>query len=517
MTAPESNAAESNAFGPHAALDSRVVAVARTTSPGYARMAPFDPSEPYPEFGDAPTARTPNPAFDAVREVLQRLGLDAARAGTPEWNPLGDLIEPGMRVLVKPNMVRHENHGPGGTDCLVTHGSVVRAVLDYVLLALRGEGEVTVGDSPIQSCEFEKLLGVTGIARTAEVLSERHGLPIGVFDFRCVGTVEGANDLAGRRYELAGDPNGLQPVNLGDDSMLSPLDRGHDRYRVTGYDAEETPVHHRPGRHEYLMARTALQSDVLINLPKLKTHRKAGMTCALKNLVGLNGDKSWLPHHRQGAQDKGGDEYAHSSPRKALLSRLDYEVDAAGPGMRRNALRAVRKAVSVSNRLVPFPDRFREGSWYGNDTIWRTVLDLNRAALYARESGAFGDTRRRWLTIVDAIVTGENEGPLRPDPVHTGVVLGGLDQAMVDLACARMIGFDPQRIPSVRGAFSVGRWPITDHAPEDPGGRTRAAPERVAAQSRLARPRRGRRCRARGAEPGRGPLRGRGDRRLLTV
>jgi len=448
-------------------FDTRVVAAARTSSPGYARVAPYDASEAYPEMAGSPVARTPNPAYTAVRESLRLLGLDASRFGTAQWNPLGALIEPGMRVLIKPNMVRHENHGPGGTDCLVTHGSVVRVVLDYVVLALRGEGHVTIGDASLQSCEFEKLLAITGIGAMAASVRERVDVPIDVVDFRRTGTIEDASGLAGARYELAGDPNGLQPVDLGTHSMLTPLDEGHDLYRVTGYDAEETPRHHRPGKHEYLMARTALDADVLINVPKLKTHRKAGMTCALKNLVGLNGDKAWLPHHRSGAVNCGGDEYPRSSPRKALLSKLDYEIDAAGPGVRRVALRAVRKAVSISNRVKPFPDLYREGSWYGNDTVWRMVLDMNRAALYARGDGAFGTERRRWLTIVDAIVSGENEGPLRPDPVHSGVVLAGFDQALIDLACARMIGFDPDKLPCVREAFAVGEWGITEHAPAD--------------------------------------------------
>lgn len=447
--------------------DTRLVAAATAISPGYARVPPFDAHERYPEHGDAPVVRTPNPAYGAVRESLHLLGLDAARFGTAGWNPLGDLIRPGMRVLIKPNMVRHENHGPGGTDCLVTHGSVVRVVLDYVLLALEGDGHVTIGDSPIQSCEFDKLLAVTGIEQMVAAIRERTDIPIDLVDFRRTGTIEDLDGIAGARYELGSDPHGLQPVDLRDRSMLAALDHGHDRYRVTGYDAEETPLHHRPGRHEYLMARSALDADVVLNLPKLKTHRKAGMTCALKNLVGLNGDKAWLPHHREGSKACGGDEYPTTSPRKRLLSRLDYEVDAAGPGLRRTALRAVRKALSVSNRVVPFPDLYREGSWYGNDTIWRTVLDLNRAALYARGDGEFRGERRPWLTIVDAIVTGENEGPLRPDPVHSGVILAGFDQALVDLACAKMIGFDPERLPCVREAFHVDTWPITEHAPED--------------------------------------------------
>ncbi len=448
-------------------IDRRRVAAVRSTQPGYPRLVPYDAGEAYPELGDHPVARTPNPVYAAVRESLRLLGMDSARYGTAAWNPLGELVEPGMRVLIKPNMVRHENHGPGGTDCLITHASVIRAVLDFVLVALRGDGEVWIGDSPLQSCEFDKLRRMANLDPMLDAVRERTPVPVHLADFRRVGTVEDGTGIAGERHALASDPNGLQPVDLGAHSTLAPLDNGHDLYRVTGYDAEETPLHHRPGKHEYLIARTALQSDVLFNLPKLKTHRKAGMTCALKNLVGLNGDKSWLPHHRAGATDKGGDEYPCSSSRKQMISRLDYEVDAAGPGARRTALRALRKAVSVTHRVVPLPDTYREGSWYGNDTIWRTVLDLNRAALYARADGTFGTTRRRWMTIVDAIVTGENEGPLRPDPVYSGVILAGFDQALVDLACARMIGFDPDRIPSVREAFKVGEWPITDFTPDD--------------------------------------------------
>jgi uncharacterized protein (DUF362 family) len=446
----------------------RRVAVGKCAEPTYPTTTPFDPSERFPETPrDAPLAATANVVYAAVRESLAGLGLDAARFGTPAWNPLGDLVKPGSRVLLKPNLVRHENHGPGGTDCLVTHGSVVRAVLDYALIALRGSGEIWIGDSPVQSCEFEKVVEVTGLRATVEEMRRRTGIKIGLVDFRLVRTMEDGSGVAGRRYELAGDPNGLVPVNLGRDSMLAPLDKGSDRYRVTGYDCEATPEHHGGDRHEYLMSKTALDADLVVNLPKLKTHRKAGMTCALKNLVGLNGDKSWLPHHRAGSVAEGGDEYPHASVRKRWISRLDYEVDRAGDGPKRLALKTVRKAIHQSKHVAPFTDFFREGSWHGNDTIWRTVLDLNRAALYARGDGRFGDVKRPWLTVVDAVICGENEGPLRPDPAPAGVVLAGLDQALVDLACAKLAGLDAARLPTVNRAFDVGRWPISENRPED--------------------------------------------------
>src|SRR6185436_16993519 len=166
---------------------------------GYPKFAPFDPSERYPEIpASATLVLTPNLVYRAVRESFRLLGLDAERFGTPQWNPLGDLVKPGARVLLKPTLVRHENHGPGGTDCLVTHGSVVRAVLDYVLLALNGSGEVWIGDSPVQSCEFERVVEVTGLRSMDEEMSRRTPVPIGLIDFRLVRTVEDGSGDAGR-------------------------------------------------------------------------------------------------------------------------------------------------------------------------------------------------------------------------------------------------------------------------------------------------------------------------------
>ena len=57
-----------------------------------------------------------------------------------------------------------------------------------------------------------------------------------------------------------------------------------------------------------------IDADLVINVPKLKTHKKAGVTGALKNLVGINGNKEFLPHHRKGGAASGGDCYPGRSP-----------------------------------------------------------------------------------------------------------------------------------------------------------------------------------------------------------
>ena len=64
-----------------------------------------------------------------------------------------------------------------------------------------------------------------------------------------------------------------------------------------------------------MISRTALQSDVFINLPKLKTHKKVGVTLNLKNLVGINGNKNWLPHYAIGSPEENGDQFPSKTTR----------------------------------------------------------------------------------------------------------------------------------------------------------------------------------------------------------
>src|SRR3990172_2886905 len=106
---------------------------------GYPRQAPFHPPQPYPEhMGSSIHTRLDpdNLVYDAVRESLRLLGLDAANFGTTDWNPLRGLVNPGDRVLVKPNWVAQGHHLDGSWEQIITHGAVIRPVLDYVALAL---------------------------------------------------------------------------------------------------------------------------------------------------------------------------------------------------------------------------------------------------------------------------------------------------------------------------------------------------------------------------------------------
>ena len=102
-------------------------------------------------------------AYRMVEEALHLAGYDAEHYGTPDWNPLGEIISPGDCVLLKPNMVTHANHNPdGGTECLYTQAQVVRPVIDYALKALAGKGSIIVGDAPVQECDFQKFAESSG-------------------------------------------------------------------------------------------------------------------------------------------------------------------------------------------------------------------------------------------------------------------------------------------------------------------------------------------------------------------
>ena len=65
--------------------------------------------------------------------------------------------------------------------------------------------------------------------------------------------------------------------------------------------------------------------------------------------------------------------------------------------------------------------------------------------------------KRKILCIVDGIVGGQGNGPLDPTPMQSGIILAGMNPIVVDLACARLMGFDYKLMPildkSLGGSF----------------------------------------------------------------
>src|SRR5262249_16886851 len=238
------------------------------------------------------------------------------------------------------------------------------------------------------------------------------------------------------RRRLPGDPRGYRTVDLADESRFAEADAppGKDlRFHRSHY---ATPVeHHTGGHHEYSAPGTVLEADVVINLPKLKTHKKTAVTLSLKSVIGLTNEKYWLPHFTAGDPGMGGDEF----------DRPQTISDVVENKLSRFPLPGDHSLIARAPRLGG-PPKIIDGSWEANRTLWRTILDLNRVLFFADREGVLRDTpQRRYLTIVDGIVAGEGEGPLGATPVDAGLLVGGFDPALVDAAAARAMGYDPLR------------------------------------------------------------------------
>jgi uncharacterized protein (DUF362 family) len=407
-----------------------------------------------PEIGGASSS-----AEVALHRLLHTWRLDREHYGTSDWNPLGALIAADSKIVIKPNWVFHENQSGAGLDCLITHSSLIEAVAKYV--GLTHPAELIIGDAPIQGCDFGQLRKLAGIDDLADRLRQR-GLPIVIADFRR--TIRKGNSR--EKVEGVREVGNFVLFDLKEDSLLESLSDDATKFRVTMYNPDLLQRTHGPGRHQYLIAREVIDANVVINLPKLKSHRKACVTGALKNLVGINGNKEYLPHHRKGGSESGGDCYVgHPLWKRAAEDWLDV-ANRHSSGTTQSAFAWMAgTAERIAAKLGA--DENLEGSWYGNDTIWRTCLDLQRILRYGRLDGSLAIAPQRTvISITDAIIAGEGEGPLGNTPVSSGFVTGALNTAAAEWVHARLMGFDPGKIPLIREAFGRFTYPLADFSPD---------------------------------------------------
>jgi len=441
-------------------------------APRYSSNPPYHPSEVFPEWFGKPTQSQDNPAYRAVRRVLGTLGLDSSNFNTPAWNPLRGLVNPGNTVLLKPNFVYHRNlltgEGLTDTNSLVTHGSVIRAVMDYVAKALSGDGRIIIGDCPIQGAIWSEVIELTGLNPVANYFRQAFpDVEVTFKDYR-LATANIAGDRVLERVVKEKAFEQYYEVDLKERSLLIPLMDGKCEFGVSQYPRHRMRSAHTPTTNKYLFPKELMGADVIINLPKLKTHMKAGVTISLKNLVGINGHKDYLPHFRFGSPKSGGDEFQNMNwldNIRSWTAHKEWEYD-GGP---------LKLALSYAGSICEFANRklaglkaleasVDGGSWYGNDTLWRTVLDINRAFFYfdcERESIVDQVVReRKYMTIVDGLIVGEKESPLAPSPRECGLMLAGFNPVAVDSVGAAMLGFDIHKIPQINRAFGLEDLPL---------------------------------------------------------
>jgi hypothetical protein len=316
-----------------------------------------------------------------------------------------------------------------------------------VIIALKGSGHIVVGDAPMQECKFDKLIDESGYRYMIQYYVDK-GIDIELVDFRELRSYI----KAGVHYqEINPDSHGTV-IDLKDESEFSVYDADHlKNLRITNYDPTILATHHMPGKHEYYVSDYILNADTIINLPKPKTHRKAGVTISLKNLIGINVRKEYLPHHCMGDMTQGGDEYHDKNFFKKQEAKLLDVINYASAHKQYTKARFLRIIKKVNSQFIKLSkDRYREGSWYGNNTISKTITDLNKILLYADKQGVIHNKKQRNLLIVaDLIISGEKEGPVLPSPKDVGIIALGNDPVCFDEAIATIMGMDIKKIPTM--------------------------------------------------------------------
>ena len=348
---------------------------------------------------------------------------------------------------------------------MITQGSVIRAVLDYVYIALKGQGGVTIGDAPAVETDFDEVIRLTGVGSIAEYYSDK-SLRLDIIDLRA----EQGQTRLGRLLvkPLKGDPLGYSVVDLKNNSELTDIKGDIKKFRVNNYDIRYMREHHDSSKNEYCIANSILNADVIINLPKLKTHNRTGITCSLKNFVGINGYKSWLPHHRAGSREDGGDEYEHRDVRKDMIIRIYDRISSTKRKYEIPPLWGCILLLNISKMVIPYKDDFFDGSWHGNDTIPRTISDLNKIVRYADKAGTLRDTpQRKMFILVDGIIAGEKEGPQSPSEKKCGILVAGYNPVEVDIVCSRIMGFDYRKMVMFRHAMGRKRYTLFEGNPRD--------------------------------------------------
>jgi uncharacterized protein (DUF362 family) len=350
----------------------------------------------------------------------------------------------GKKILLKPNWVVQDKK-EGDENCLRTNDSFLLAALEILLE--NKPASIIIGDAPIQGCQWEDMLS-DEFFQIVETLSTKYSVPIKIMDFRRTTFDPYENVLIKEKRALSN----YTIFDLGEDSYLESISSVKSTFRILDYSADKLFDSHSRGKHQYCIIKEFFDADLVISMPKIKTHQKVGITGALKNIVGLVGDKDYLPHHRVGGVGFDGDCY----PGKNILRRIsEWLLDNANRHQGRKAYWFLRWGAIIIWKLS-MPKRIHQlgAGWYGNDTAWRMVMDLNKIAIFGRKDGTLSEEPQRELySLCDGIVGGQGDGPLNPKALPLGVICFSNNSSMSDICMATLMGFDIQKISLLSSAY----------------------------------------------------------------
>ncbi len=451
----------------------------------YNSKAPYNPIRDYAEypFSEKNIERNfkgTTDGYDAVRRLFVLMKLDEPNFGNTKWNPLGEIVRPGQNVVIKPNFVLHTNEGGEDIYAVLTHPSILRAIADYCIIALKGEGTLSIIEAPQMDCQFEQIERLMFLKSIQEFYKINAGIDFQIIDIRKIKCEydykKNTFPAESFKYDEYADPRGYQIVDLGKNSLLDGLVNLQNLYGAD-FDRRFTVENHTKGVHKYCISKSILDADTIICVPKMKTHKKVGVTLNIKLLVGINGDKNYLAHYRVGSISEGGDEFPDPTSREEKISRKISRNIQDHLLVRRSRLFDIAWLLlrKITKLIIYFPEYFgltsfnskkllAGGNWYGNDTAWRMALDLAKIALYCDKNGKLSNIKQRNLfSVVDGITAGEGDGPMAAMPKRIGILIGGGDILAVDTAACTLMGFDYKKVPMLRESWNLSKHRIAQN------------------------------------------------------
>ncbi|MFH1414804.1 MAG: DUF362 domain-containing protein [Elusimicrobiota bacterium] len=345
-----------------------------------------------------PYDKDTNPVYDFVWKTVERLNF-----GDP-GNPLKNLISPGDKVLIKPNLVLH-------MDPYYTHPEVVRPLIDMAIAA--GASEIQVGDGNTTYSYTEKTLADTGYKKMIRVLKKRNR------NIR-ISTVN-LNNRKYWRWIYLGDKSSFAGSPYTDSDLMS---QNHMLYNTQYYSTSDYRGKNPGGEclGWYAISRYILDADVIINVPKLKMHGKMIITGCIKAHVGSviasTHDDKWYAER-----------IAH------------YKTDAVGNEFFFNNDIFWRAILDI-NRIVLYSDR-QGRLQHTRQRKYFNVIDGIVGA--ERDHGAY------------------KQGI----PYNSKIILAGTDPVATDAVACRLIGYDYRVVPSIINAINSSDYPIGTNNPEN--------------------------------------------------
>ena len=416
----------------------------------YPKELPYNPDEIYPEIEYEYTPSLENKVFEAVRKIFVNCDLDKKNIGTRNWNPLGNFIREGDVVAIKPNLVKDTKQRSDYLyQAIITHASVIRAIIDYAYIATGNSGKINVFDGPIDTTDFSSIINTTGLSEIVAYLKSK-GTPVNLYDVRSEYLKKVYSfELFGYDFgfyklkKLSGDPHGYYKFNLKKDSEFAKVEERCKFLNSTQLvrDSKMASEMHSDGNHIYGICGSIITSDIIINIPKLKTHKKLGMTLCLKNLVGVTDPRYWLPHYTS-KNKYYCDEYDYKKPVINTIFKIYSNI---GKIKNYGCIQILK--VKKRSNLSPASKISIKGSNPRNDTIWRTCLDINKIVVYGdRNEKMQAKPQRKVLNFIDGVVGGEGDGPMSPDPVDSKLLIFSDNSTYADIIASSIIGVEQNNI-----------------------------------------------------------------------